>query len=212
VNNKPADAQLYEKIAYCHQENGEWDEALKFYKRAEIIDRKAWTIKKIGLCLRRTGKYEEALENYLQASDLEPGNIHTVIMIAHCYLDLKEYEKALKYYFRVEYDDPGNLKVLRPIAYCYFSLGRFDDSEKYYEQLSEGKLNAHDMINKGHLALCRGKKKEAVDYYRQSLMSGEHTKEEFLAVFSEDKTLLISLGVNPDDLPIILDYILFNMW
>jgi hypothetical protein len=30
-----------------------------------------------------------------------------------------------------------------------------------------------------------------------------------MAIFAEDKTLLISLGANPDDLPILLDYLLF---
>ena len=132
---RPDDAQLYEKIGYCYQEADFFDEALKYYKRAELIDRKVWTVKKIGLCLRRLGKNEEALEYYLQAADMEPENIHTIIMIAHCYLDLKEYDSALKYYFRVEYMEPGNIKILRPIAWCYFALGRFDDSEKYYERL-----------------------------------------------------------------------------
>ncbi len=97
-------------------------------------------------------------------------------MIAHCYLDLKNYEEALKYYFRVEYKEPGNLKILRPIAYCYFALGRFDESEKYYDRLSAGKLNAHDQINKGHLALCRGKKREAVDLYKQSIYKRRNNK------------------------------------
>jgi tetratricopeptide (TPR) repeat protein len=206
---KPDDAQLYEKIGYCYQEGADWESALKYYMRAELIDRKAWTIKKIGLCLRRLGRTNEALEYYLQACDLEPENIHTEIMTAHCYLDLKEYEKALKHYFRVEYNDPGNLKILRPIAYCYFALGRFDDSEKYYERLSAGKLNAHDLINMGHLALCKGKKKEATDLYRQSIIIGELSKEKFMAIFAEDQHLLISLGVNADDLPILLDYLLF---
>jgi tetratricopeptide (TPR) repeat protein len=122
---------------------------------------------------------------------------------------MREYEEALKFYFKVEYNDPGNLKILRPIAYCYFALGRFDDSEKYYDRLSEGKLNAHDQINRGHLALCKGSKKEAVDFYRQSLITGELSQEEFISIFTEDKSLLISLGVNPDDLPILLDYLLF---
>jgi tetratricopeptide (TPR) repeat protein len=206
---KPDDAQLYEKIGYCYQEGGDWESALKFYMRAELIDRKAWSIKKIGLCLRRLGRTDEALKYYLQACDLEPENIHTEIMTAHCYLDLKEYEKALKHYFRVEYNDPGNLKILRPIAYCYFALGRFDDSEKYYERLSAGKLNAHDLINMGHLALCKGKKKEATELYRQSIIIGELSKEKFMAIFAEDQHLLISLGVNADDLPILLDYLLF---
>jgi tetratricopeptide (TPR) repeat protein len=209
VSEKPSDVQLYEKIAYCYQESDDYEEALKYYRRAELIDRKVWTIKKIGLCLRRLGNNEEALENYLQASDLEPENIHTVIMIAHCYLDLRNYEQALKYYFAVEYKEPGNLKILRPIAFCYFALGRFDESEKYYYRLSEGKLNAHDQINIGHLALCRGKKREAVDLYKQSILSGELSKDQFIAIFSEDKNLLISLGVNPDDLPIIQDWLLF---
>jgi tetratricopeptide (TPR) repeat protein len=206
---KPSDAQLYEKIAYCYQESGDYQEALIYYRRAELIDRKAWTIKKIGLCLRRLGKYEDALEYYLQACDMEPENFHTVLMTAHCYLDLNKYEEALKYYFRIEYGDPGNLKILRPIAYCFFALGRFDDSEKYYDRLSEGKLNAHDQINKGHLSLCKGNKKEAIDFYRQSIIGGELSKEQFMSIFSEDSALLITLGVNPDDLPILLDYLLF---
>jgi len=84
----------------------------------------------------------------------------------------------LKYYFRVEYEEPGNLKILRPIAFCYFALGRFDESEKYYDRSLNRKLNAHDNINKGHLALCRGKKREAVELYKQSIVSGELSKEQ----------------------------------
>jgi tetratricopeptide (TPR) repeat protein len=211
VKDKPDDAQLYEKIGYCFQENSDYESAMKYYMRAELIDRKVWTIKKIGFCLRRLGRNEEALEYYLQAGEMEPENIHTAIMTAHCYLDLKEYDQALKHYFMVEYKDPGNIKILRPIAYCFFALGRFDDSEKYYERLSEGKLNAHDLINMGHLALCKGKKKEAIDLYKQSIVNGEITKEKFIAVFSEDRTLLVSLGVNQDDLPILLDFLLFTI-
>jgi tetratricopeptide (TPR) repeat protein len=209
VNEKPSDAQLYEKIGYCYQQSADYDEALKYYRRAELIDRKVWTVKKIGLCLRRLGRNEEALEYYLQASDLEPENIHTVIMTAHCYIDLKNYEQALKYYFRVEYEDPGNLKILRPIAFCFFALGRLDESEKYYDRLSAGKFNAHDLINRGHLELCKSNKKTAVDFYKQSILSGELSKEQFISIFTADRDLLISLGVNPDDLPIILDYLLF---
>ncbi len=209
VSEKPSEAQLHEKIGYCYQESGDFAEALKHYQRAELIDRKVWTIKKIGLCLRRLGRNEEALENYLQACDMEPENIHSVIMTAHCYLDLKEYDQALKSYFRVEYKDPGNLKILRPIAYCYFALGRFGDSEKYYDRLSEGKLTAHDQINMGHLALCQGNKKEAVELYRRSIVTGDLTKENFMTIFAEDSNILVSLGVNPDDLPILLDYLLF---
>jgi tetratricopeptide (TPR) repeat protein len=210
LNDKPEDIQLYEKIAFCFQQEDNYEEALKYYQRAELIEKKVWTLKKIGLCLRRLGRKEEALDYYLEAGSLDPADMHTTIMTGHCYLDLHDYETALKYYFRVEYNDPGNLKILRPIAFCYFALGRFDDSEKYYDRLSSGKLTAHDFINKGHLSLCRGRKKEAVDYYQLCIGSGQISKEEFMKIYEEDRHLLLSLGVNPDDLPILLDYLLFT--
>jgi len=209
LDKKPDDSQLYEKIGYCYQQAGLYEEALTYYRRAELIDRKVWTIKKIGLCLRRLGKYEESLEYYLQASAMEPDNIHTMIMIAHCYLDLKNYEEALKYYFKVEYMDPGNIKILRPIAWCYLALGKLGDSEKYYERLSAEKLNAHDYINKGHLAFCMGKKKEAVENYRQGLEHGGISRDDFLHIINEDTPVLISNGVDPDDIPILLDYLFY---
>ncbi len=209
VNDKPDNSELYEKIAFCYQETGDYENALKYYQRAELIDRKPWTVKKTGLCLRRIGRIDEALEYYLQACDMEPDNMHSVLMAGHCYLDLKNYEEALKYYFRIEFSDPGNTKILKPIAYCYFALGRFDDSEKYYDRMAQQKLTAHDQINRGHLALCRGNKREAINYYRQSILSGELSKEQFLSIFREDTPLLLSLGVSQDDLPIITDYLLF---
>jgi tetratricopeptide (TPR) repeat protein len=211
AKEKPDDSQLYEKIAFCYQQEETYEEALRYYQRAELIDRKIWTLKKIGLCLRRLGRKEEALDYYLQSGLMDPEDMHTAIMTGHCYLDLRDYENALKYYFRVEYTDPGNLKILRPIAFCYFAQGRFSDSEKYYERLSSGKLNAHDYINKGHLSLCIGKKKEAIDFYRLGINSGEISMEEFMTTFEEDQPLLLSLGVNREDLPILLDYLLFSI-
>ncbi len=65
------------------------------------------------------------------------------------------------------------------------------------------------MINIGHLALCKGNKKEAIEFYRKSITGGELSKEQFITIYSEDTPILISLGVNQDDLPIILDYLLF---
>jgi tetratricopeptide (TPR) repeat protein len=209
VETRPDNAQLYEKIGYCYQEADQTEEALRYYRMAELIDRKVWTVKKIALCLRRLDRFSEALEYYLQAADMEPENIHTTIMTAHCYLDLKEYETALKYYFSAEYKEPGNVKILRPIAWCYFAQGRLEDSEKYYERLEAEKLSAHDFINKGHLSFCKGNKREAAEYYRQGILSGPMSREDFMQIFTEDRPLLVNNGVSEEDIPILLDYLFY---
>ena len=204
------ESQLYEKAGYCLQQQGLFTEAITRYKRANIVERKSWTLKKIGYCYRRLGMQEEALEHYLEAEAAESDNMHTVAMIGHCYLDLKRYDKALKYYFRVEYHDPGNYRVLKPIAWCYFVAGKFDESLKYYNKLSEKNLTAHDYINLGHLALCSGERDKAIENYRKSLTRGSLPGDELTEIFREDSELLASLGADRDDLPIIADYLIYG--
>jgi hypothetical protein len=50
-----------------------------------------------------------------------------------------------------------------------------------------------------------------VELYKQSIIGGELSKEKFISIYSDDRDLLISLGANPDDLPILLDWLLFNI-
>ncbi len=207
----PGDAHLFEKIGYCHQQTGDYSGALEMYGRADLLEHKLWTLKKMGFCLRRLGQFNLALEKYLEAETIDSENMHTAAMIGHCYLDMEEYEPALKYYFRVEYNTPGNIRILRPIAWIYFVTGKFDLSLKYYGKMAETDLSANDYINLGHLNLCNGNREEAIKYYSKSISEGKMTKEDFIRTMEEDKRIVVSHGIDQDDLPIITDYILFDL-
>ncbi|MCK7529923.1 MAG: tetratricopeptide repeat protein [Marinilabiliales bacterium] len=132
-------------------------------------------------------------------------------MTAHCCLDTGRYEEALKHYFRVEYESPGNVKVLRPIAWCYLMTGRFNEAGRYFERLAETGLTPFDRINMGHLALCQGDTRKASEHYISAIAGGEMTAEAFMTIFNDDLTVLTSNGVNPDDLPIVLDFVLMSL-
>jgi tetratricopeptide (TPR) repeat protein len=210
IKSEPSNVQLYEKMGYCHQQLGSYSKALVEYRKAELIERRVWNIKKIGLCLRKLEKHEEALDYYLQASDLEPENTHTTIMIAHCYLDIKDYENALKYYFIVEYNQPGNERIIRPIAWCYFALGKFEESKRYYSRMDSSQTTYHDFINMGHLALCMGERSKAVEFYKRGISAEGMKGTGFINTMKYDEDLLLKHGVNPSDIPIITDYLLFS--
>jgi len=208
---KPDDAQLNEKTGYCYQQTGDYEEALRYYKLAIIIEPKSWTLKKAGLCLRKAERYSEALDYYLQALDIDNDDLHAVLMAAHCYLDLHDYENALRSYFRVEYTNPGNTRIIRPIAWCYLAQGRLEESEKYFEKIEEASLTAHDYINLGHLALCKGERKRASDNYLKALISGKMSVDIFNSTIKDDSGLLKKNGVNPDDIPLVVDYVLMSL-
>jgi len=210
LKKRPEDAQINEKAAFCLQQAGKYEEALVYYRTAIIIDPKVWTLKKAGLCLRRLNHFDEALDCYQQASDIDDIDLHTTLMIAHCHLDMEDYDNALKNYFKIEYSNPGNNKILRPISWCYLATGRFEESAKYFSRLDESSLTSHDRINMGHLELCTGKKQKAAEYYLQAITSGNMSTETFMNVFKDDSPLLIKNGVNPNDLPLITDFVLMN--
>lgn len=204
------DVQVYEKAGYCHQKGGEYDKALEKYSMASIIDPKSWTLKKMGFCLRKLGKPLEAVKVFQRVLKSDPEDLYAVLMSAHCYLDSGEYDKALSHYFRIEYDDPGNVRVLRPIAWCYFVTGKFDDAAKYFDRLAASGLTPHDMINMGHLSMCRGEIGAAADHYLNALKTGKISEEGFANMYSDDTSILVSNGVNPDDIPIMLDFVLMS--
>ncbi len=205
------DAELHEKAGYCYQKAGEYEKALEKYTMASIIDPKQWSLRKMGLCLRKLNRNHEALNIYLRALKSEPDDLNTILMTAHCYLDTGKYDDALKYYFRVEYENPGNVKVLRPIAWCYLMTGKFNEAERYFERLAEAGLTPHDRINMGHLALCQGNPRKASELYISALESGEMTVETFINIFNDDTPVLTAHGVSPEDLPIVLDFVLMSL-
>ncbi len=201
-------AEVLQKAAYSYQKLEDYQKALKYYLKADIIlPENAWNLKKIGLCYRFLKQPDKALPFFRQAEFQDSDNLNTETSIAHCLIDLQKYDDALKSYFKVEYLAPDNYKVWRPIAWCSFVLGKFDQSKKYYGKLLERGQNPFDLMNLGHVEWCLGDRKKAIEYYRKSIVSAEMELTTFMDSFKEDMKFLTDHGVVPEDIPIVLDHL-----
>ena len=204
--------EVFEKTGYCHQQLKQFENALEFYKKAELFDaNRAWNLKKIALCYRFTGNFKESLHYYLEAAKLEPDNIYVLTYIGHAYLDLKQFDKALESYYKVEFLAEENKKVLRPIAWCSFVLGKMETAKKYYERLLEDEANRYDFMNLGHVEWCLGNSQAALKNYKLSVTKGENNLKAFMAGFDEDKQYLIKHGIKPDEIPLMIDYLKYQL-
>ena len=204
--------ELFEKIAYCYQQLENFDFALKYYKQAELFGtNSAWVLKKIAYCYRRMNDNKEALRYYREVEKLEPENLFVQASIGHCYLEMEDYEKALQYYFKVELEASDNHKILRPIAWIFFLQSKLQDAKKYYERIPPDKLNSYDFMNMGHVELCLGNRKAAVESYIRSVDSEDFNLKAFLLSFEEDKKHLIKNGLPEDDIPFIIDYLKYEL-
>jgi tetratricopeptide (TPR) repeat protein len=198
--------ELYQKLGFCYQKTGDYENALTEYKKAELYGlNKLWNFKKMALCYRNLHQPQKALENYLEAEKLDGEDLNVQLNIGRCYLELEEFDEALKCYFKVEYLAPGNKKVWRPIGWCSFVTGKKEQAEKYFGKLINDEPNKHDLMNAGHVQWSLGKRKDALEFYKKSIAQPDFTETEFFEVFDEDLNYLLKQGVDRDDVPIMLD-------
>lgn len=198
--------ELYQKLGFCYQKQGDYSKALNEYKKAELFDlNRNWNLNKIALCYRNLKQADKALEYYREVEKLNEENLNVQLNIGHCLLELEQFEEALKCYFKVEYLAPGNKKVWKPIAWCSFVSGKKEQAEKYFLKLIDEEPNKHDLMNMGHVQWSLGKRKEALDFYKKSITQTEFTETEFFEVFEEDLHHLIEQGIEKEDVPIMLD-------
>jgi tetratricopeptide (TPR) repeat protein len=202
------DYELFEKIGYCYQQEGDFDRALEFYHKAEILDRnKLWLLTRIAWCYRKTGKNEKALDYYHQAEKLAPENLQVQAWLGHTLMDMENFEEGLKYYFKVEYLQPENQKVQRPISWCSFMLGNMENAKKYLEKSLGRESTKNDFLNLGHIYWCMHDRAGAIDNYRKALQRSGMNFEWFAKALVEDGKYLVSKGIPEFDIPLMADYI-----
>jgi tetratricopeptide (TPR) repeat protein len=201
-------AELYEKSGYCHQQKGNYEEAILLYKKADLFDtNRTWLLAKIAQCHLKLNNTREALNAYIEQFATDPDNLKTAAAIGSCYLNLNEPEHALEYFYRIEFTDQGSAKAVRPVAWCLLILGRLEEAAPYYQQLLSLEPNGYDYMNAGHLAFSIGNQQQASEHYLQSIRERGGDIKSFLKGFVSDRKYLIGNGVEPGDLPLMIDYV-----
>ncbi|MCK9423429.1 MAG: tetratricopeptide repeat protein [Bacteroidales bacterium] len=206
--------EFFEKIGYCYQKTEQFEKAVEYYKKAELFDtNRLWLLKKLGWCNLKMKDYHQALSYFKEASNLAPEDITLQNQVAQCYLNLKDYEEALAVYTKLRFFDPNSIKLLRPIAYCQFVLGKLDHADENYNTLlrESSPASAYDLMNAAHVKMCLGERKPALDFYRQSFSSKAPGFEALVNAFKEDVPFLIKNGISPDDIPLIRDFLLYQV-
>lgn len=207
-------SDYFEKAGYCAQMAGDYTLAITLYRKAELFDSNPlWIATKLGWCYYKSGKYAEAVTSFTRALELKPDDTALQSRLAQCHLAMHDYDSALKIYQQLQFFSPENLKILRPLAFCYFALLRCDEAEEIYSEilnLTED-LTLYDLMNAGHVKLCKGKRKEAIDLYLKSLAKIEPPHRIFFEAFSQDTPLLINNGFPEGEVALVVDYLRFEL-
>ncbi len=200
------EAQFYQQMGYCKQKTSEYDEALKYYHKADIVSSdNLWTIRHIAQCYRMNHDLKSALQYYLQAEQLSPENRTVLTQTGELLAALKKYDEAFKRFFKVEYLEPQSHRTWRAIAWYSFVTDNYERARKYYGKLlASPSRNMQDWLNAAHVELVSSNSALAIEYYRNAFTLCADGDEFSEALFA-DRKVLLSKGVDMTELAIIRD-------
>lgn len=201
------DDHIYQKIGFAYQNAGKAERALTYYKRYELLhEDDAWNIRHIAACYRAIGKHDAALEYYRRAEALNPENVSLTLTIGHLLLELNRTNDALQQYFKADLLANAKHRAWRPIAWCSFLLNDYDRAIDYYDRIiHDDKPSPQDYLNLGHVLLCQGNSRQAIEAYRECLQKMGGDAHKFRAAFKDDAMELRLHGISTVDQALIPD-------
>lgn len=201
-------SELLEKIAFSYQKSKQYQMAIDYYRKAELMDTNLmWLYKNLIFCYRKTGDPHQLIAYCKKAIDMEGEDTYLLTYLGHACFDLENYEEALKYYFQVEYVS-SNTRVYRPIAWCAFVLGKFEVADKYFRMILKKKKPGYfDYMNFAHVCWCSGNYDQAKELYIKTIHKGNISFQQFQNEMIQDKKHLMHFGVEEYDVHLMLDYV-----
>ena len=201
------DDHIYQKIGFAYQNAGDYDKALTYYERYELLhEDDAWNVRHIAACHRALGHQEDTLKYYRRAETLTPNNVSLTLTIGHVLLEQNQTNQALQQYFKADLMDNAKHRAWRPIAWCSFLLNDYDRALDYYDRIArDDEPTAQDMLNRGHVLLCKGSTQEAIATYREALRLMDGDSKKFRAAFKGDAMELRRHGVSTVDQALVPD-------
>ena len=201
------DDHIYQKIGFAYQNAGKAEQALTYYKRYELLhEDDAWNIRHIAACYRAIGKHDAALEYYRRAEALNPENVSLTLTIGHLLLELNRTNDALQQYFKADLLANAKHRAWRPIAWCSFLFNDYDRAIDYYDRIiHDDKPSPQDYLNLGHVLLCQGNARQAIEAYRECLQKMGGDAHKFRAAFKDDAMELRLHGISTVDQALIPD-------
>ena len=153
AHNKLKEERSAELVGYVFTKNGDFANALKFYKLSlEFDNKRLFIYKEIGDCYLALNEKDKAIESYRQPTVIEPNNVTYWHWLGEFYYKLKMEDKALECYVKPTTFENANSSTWRKLAEFYSEIGKLDLALEACAKSTEfDKLSHHDWCELGHL-------------------------------------------------------------
>ncbi|MBD5355500.1 MAG: hypothetical protein HDR88_00600 [Bacteroides sp.] len=207
-----ADPLRWEKIGYCYNSLQNIEQAITWYKKAELLNPDSqWLVKKLALCNRLLNRFDEASEYYTKALISTPDNYSLQMSAGNCLLEAGNLKEAMSHFYHADYLKPGKPATLRAIAWGELLNGNMEKSISYYDRITLlPEATQADFINLGHAYYLSGNIKKGVENYTKSITRPGGNIETFEKEMLGDMDMLEKSGKQPAEIRLLIDKVKYD--
>ena len=125
---EPDSEEVVLNLARLYAESGDLAHAAKVIEAVSVPDRSAKMEFALGAIYDQLKQPKDAIAAYRRATDLEPGDAHTMDALAQALLSDNQLDEALKQFKQVAEADPENAGVLIHIGEIQRRQGKYEDA------------------------------------------------------------------------------------
>ena len=214
IKSEGADLDSLKKLAYCHQKNNAYNQAIYYYQQADLISPdNDWILQQMRTCYAALGEYDQEYDCLKKLKEIHPEDNHITAQLGLCYMQLNKYEEAANCFYELEYKGERLLHSWKALGWCNFKINKLNQAEKYYTKiLQQNKVEWSDFLNAGHVAWCQNKIAEAIKYYKEyiSLIRKQNGNANVLIPFDKDTNELLKHGISQVEIYLMRDIITAN--
>lgn len=211
--NNPADPLRWEKIGYCYNSLNNLEEAVAWYKKAELLNPDSpWLVKKLALCNRLLSRFDEASEYYNKALEYSPDNYSLQMSAGNCLLEAGNVKDALGHFYHADFIRPDRPGTFRAIAWGELIARNFEKAIGYYGRVTTlPEASQSDWINMGHAYYLSGNLKKAVESYLTSVTRPGGSLKNFEDEIIGDTDMLVKGGGESHDIKLLVDKVKYEL-
>lgn len=162
------DADLWQKLGFCCQKNGNLQEAYVNYLTAfELAPESTWTRNHLATVAYSLELYHEAEEHYMHLLEHDSENQKLISKLVNTLTKQSKYDAALPYLHKLAYINENNKEVQSELSWVQFRCGEHDKALERMSMVCEQWPEPANIIQLAHLQSATDNRSAAYDNYNR---------------------------------------------
>lgn len=210
------DADLWQKIGFCCQKDGNIQEAYINYRTAfELAPESTWTRNHLASAAYSLGLYHEAEEQYLWLAEQDSENPKLISKLVNTLMIQEKFSEALPHLHKLAYLDEENREVQSELAWAQFRTGETDKALERIRKACEQWNEPASIMLMAHLQSLTNNRAAAYENYRKalSMLKAENPSaavEEFDKLYRSHECYRYACGKEPNIMELTYEAVMLN--